>query len=205
MMKMKKKICLLGMTVTVFLGGCNNANVPQATVSVEEHQQDISEQENMEAGVETITQTSQESRLGKMIQTGMEVMPETNDENTSYDLDKKFSEAMDNTGGVTSEMIRVISDYSALLENDMNQYYGLLMGKLDQEGKTMLINEQEAWEMYSNQNNELILYCNSLLYDGGGTGITILEAELEYNKYRERAIELMDLYEILDIINIHQG
>lgn len=49
-----------------FLGGCNNANVPQATVSVEEHQQDISEQENMEAGIETINQTSQESRLGKM-------------------------------------------------------------------------------------------------------------------------------------------
>jgi len=136
-----------------FLGGCNNANVPQATVSVEEHQQDISEQENMEAGIETINQTSQESRLGKMIQTGMEVMPETNDENTSYDLDKRFSEDMDNTGGVTSEMIRVISDYSALWENEMNQYYGLLMGKLD----------QEAWEMYSNQNNQLILYCNSLL------------------------------------------
>jgi len=119
--------------------------------------------------------------------------------NKPYDLDERYNEDIKNTNGVTSDMVRVMFKYSALWKAEMDCYYNLLIEKLEEDGKVSLVNSQEAWIVYSNQNNQLIFFCNSSFY-GGGSYLTILEAELEYSKYRERAIELMELYNMIRAI-----
>ena len=127
-----------------------------------------------------------------------EEVPESDDSSSADDLDRQYNEDMEKTNGITSEMIKVISDYSILWKSKMEQSYQMLMERFDENGKTMLENEQGIWNAYSQQNTQLKLYCNASGYDGGGTYLTVLEAELEYQRYRDRALELMDLYSIVE-------
>lgn len=174
--KMKKSMCLIGLLVIIY--GCSNLHVFSPSISMgEDYQNDIE---------------------GSIIEGITEINTEITNEDTSYDLDKKFNEDISKANGATSEMVRVLLEYSTLWKKEMDQYYGMLLEKLDEDGKAGLISSQDAWDTYIEQNNQLVLHCNSLLYDGGGTYPVTLEAELKYKKYRERALELMDLYDILE-------
>lgn len=119
-----------------------------------------------------------------------------NSDTIVYDLDKKFKEEMDNTNGVTSKTIEVLTKYAVLWEKEMDNYYSLLLNVLNN-NKMHLIEWQKSWEVYSNNNNQLIYQCNILLYEEGSY-LNILEAELSYQKYRERTVELKKLYAILE-------
>lgn len=112
-----------------------------------------------------------------------------------YNLDEEFKKEMDNTNGVTSKIIEVLTKYSDLWEKEMNNYYSSLLNVLNN-NKMYLIQSQKSWEIYSNNNNQLIYQCNILLY-GEGSYLNILKAEIVYQKYRQRAIELKELCTIL--------
>lgn len=124
---------------------------------------------------------------------GKEVLKTSNENaygNDSYDLDKKFNEEINNMD-LTTDKSKILLKYSALWKSQMNQYYNLMTKKMDAEDREMLANCQKAWEAYSTQNNQLILYCNSLFhYNKDANQET---AKLEYQKFRERSLELMDL------------
>lgn len=165
-----------------------------------QHSGEKNDEESIEAdkavsSVSTL-ETSAQDVLGATIPTTANSIPEKSNEDSMYDLDKKFNEEIDKTDGVTSEMVDVLLKYSALWKEDMNQYYDLLMEEMDEEGKAMLSDSQAAWEVYSQKNHQLTLHCNSMMYEGGGSYLEVLEAELNHEKYRERAVELKDLYEI---------
>ena len=183
------------------MGGCSNSNNLRSSESRDESFQNS---ENAEESIEvdkavssvSTLKTSAQDVLGEIIPTTANSIPEKSNEDSTYDLDKKFNEEINKTNGVTSEMVDVLLKYSALWKEDMNQYYDLLMEEMDEEGKAMLSDSQAAWEAYSQKNHQLILHCNSMMYEGGGSYLEVLEAELDHKKYRERAVELEDLYEI---------
>lgn len=197
----KKKICVFGLIILFILGGCSNSNNLRSSESRDESFQNS---ENAEESIEvdkavssvSTLKTSAQDVLGEIIPTTANSIPEKSNEDSTYDLDKKFNEEINKTNGVTSEMVDVLLKYSALWKEDMNQYYDLLMEEMDEEGKAMLSDSQAAWEAYSQKNHQLILHCNSMMYEGGGSYLEVLEAELDHKKYRERAVELEDLYEI---------
>lgn len=183
--------------------GCSNSNNLRSSESKDEsfqHSEKINAEESIEVDKEVSSvstlKTGVQDVSGEIIPTTANSIPEKSNEDSMYDLDKKFNEEINKTNGVTSEMVDVLLKYSALWKEDMNQHYDLLMEVMDEEGKAMLSDSQAAWEEYSQKNHQLILHCNSMMYEGGGSYLEVLEAELDHKKYRERAVELEDLYEI---------
>lgn len=197
-----KKICVFGLIILFILGGCSNSNNLRSSESKDESFQhsvnNAEESIEVDKAVSSVSplKTSPQDVSGEIIPTTANSIPEKSNDDSLYDLDKKFNEEINKTNGVTSEMVDVLLKYSALWKEDMNQYYDLLMEVMDEEGKAMLSDSQAAWEEYSQKNHQLILHCNSMMYEGGGSYLEVLEAELDHKKYRERAVELEDLYEI---------
>jgi len=119
----------------------------------------------------------------------------------SSDLDELYKNELDNVdGGVTSKLIEVLIKYANLWEEEMDKYYYLLMDTLDEDNKAYLANSQKLWETYSNENIELILQSNKQLY-GGGSYLSILDADLIYQRYKDRANEFIELYRLFDFKN----
>lgn len=57
---------------------------------------------------------------------------------------------------------------------------------------------QEKWSVYSEENNKMIWMIYEQVY-GGGSYLNLLEAELAYQRYYDRARELKELYDILEL------
>lgn len=135
-----------------------------------------------------------ENFLGSEV--GVEICAVMKEDDERPMLDVQYEKEMKDSGGVTSEMIEITIKYAGLWKQEMEKYYDLLYDILDNEGKVCLENSQEAWEEYSNSNNELVFHVEEQRF-GGGSYLNILEADLLCQKYRMRASELRELYELL--------
>ena len=93
----KKKICVFGLIILFILGGCSNSNNLRSSESRDESFQNS---ENAEESIEvdkavssvSTLKTSAQDVLGEIIPTTANSIPEKSNEDSTYDLDKKFNE-----------------------------------------------------------------------------------------------------------------
>lgn len=115
------------------------------------------------------------------------------DENI-FVLDEQYENEIKESKGVTSEIIEITMKYAEVWKQEMERYYDQLYDALDDEGKSRLENLQEVWEEYSTSNKDFAFYMEEKRF-GGGSYLNILEADLLYQKYRSRALELSEMYQ----------
>lgn len=109
-------------------------------------------------------------------------------------IDIEFDKAMSKWSGNTGEGVDIICTYGDKWKEEMGKYYILLYDELDNDKKKWLISSQEKWEIYSKENEELGYQIYEQIYQGGSI-IQILSADIYYNKYRDRALDLKEKYE----------
>ena len=68
--------------------------------------------------------------------------------------------------------------------------------ELDEDKKKYLISSQQKWEEYIKENEELDLQILDQEYHGGSI-MRILSADLYYNQYSDRALDLIEKHFIL--------
>ena len=113
-----------------------------------------------------------------------------------YPIDIEFDKEMKKWSGNTSEGVEIIYSNGDKWKKEMEKYYNLLYNELDENKRKWLDSSQKKWEIYSKDNEEL----ERQIYDQkhhGGTIMHIFYADIYYNKYRERALYLMEKYEEL--------
>ncbi len=115
-------------------------------------------------------------------------------------LDTEYSKELDNTQGITSEIIAVNIKYAELWEQEMDKYYLLLLDSLNEENKVELTDSQQLWEQFSEQNSTVIFSVDAQIY-GGGSYLNMLDSYLLYEKYRDRALQLKELYERFELLD----
>lgn len=115
-------------------------------------------------------------------------------------LDTEYSKELDNTQGITSEIIAVNTKYAELWKQEMDKYYMLLLDSLNEENKMKLTDSQQLWEQFSEQNSAVVFSVNSQIY-GGGSYLGMLDSYLLYEKYRDRALQLKELYERFELLD----
>lgn len=115
-------------------------------------------------------------------------------------VDTEYSKELDSTHGTTSEIITVNTKYAELWKQEMDKYYLLLLDSLNEENKVKLIDSQQLWEQFSEQNSTVIFSVDAQIY-GGGSYLSMLDSQLLYEKYRERALQLKELYERFELLN----
>jgi hypothetical protein len=120
-----------------------------------------------------------------------------NQQEPLHSLIESMEIEMSETGGVTSEMIDVSIKYAELWKLEMEMYYRLLMDALDDDKKSVLAESQELWLLSSAKTDELVWSVNYQLYRGGSY-LNILEADLLNTRYRERALLLYGLWEMIN-------
>lgn len=119
------------------------------------------------------------------------------DETKKYPIDIEYDKAMQNWSGVTLEGVDIICTYGDKWKNEMEKYYNLLYKKLNKDKKKWLISSQEKWETFTKENEELAWQIYDQNYHGGSI-MQIFSAEIYYDKYRERALDLMKKYETFE-------
>lgn len=115
------------------------------------------------------------------------------------ELEQAYEEECALTNGITVEMIEVTQRYTESWKAEAEKYELLISGKLEGSNKALFEETQEAWNTYSDENMQMIGAINEQVYEGGSY-LNILEADLAYQKYHDRAIELRELYELLEMM-----
>lgn len=104
---------------------------------------------------------------------------------------KSYNSCMDNSGGVTSNMLGCISQEIKHHDTLLNLNYKQVMSLLGQEKKQELKSAQRAWIKYRDAN------CG--FYDGltGGTMDRLMASECVLSMTANRAAELKSIYETM--------
>lgn len=139
------------------------------------------------------------SELSVMIQVLEEEKEFVEAGNEILALDVEYSKELDNTHGTTSEIIAVNTKYAELWKQEMDKYYLLLLDSLNEENKVKLTDSQQLWEQFSEQNSTVIFSVDAQIY-GGGSYLSMLDSQLLYEKYRDRALQLKELYERFELL-----
>ena len=84
-------------------------------------------------------------------------------------------------------------------KDEMDKYYNLLNDVLTPDNKQCLVSSQKQWEAFTKENDELTLQTYRQIYQGGSI-VHIFAADIYYDKYKTRAVQLKALY---DFINLH--
>lgn len=111
-------------------------------------------------------------------------------ENNNIDaLEQAFRNDIEKNGTTTEAMIEITSRYTEIWETEMNKCLEYLEKYIDSDE---LRNSQTLWEEYIDDHNQLILGINQKVYEGG-TYLNLLQADLEYQKYKCRVEALSGL------------
>ncbi|MDR1689122.1 MAG: hypothetical protein LBS21_10995 [Clostridiales bacterium] len=113
-----------------------------------------------------------------------------------HEIDKAYSEAMKGWTGTTVEGIEISTTYALLWKEEATKYYDLLYDELDDDKKALLVSSQEKWENFFIE-NELLEKEISRRAFGNGSMRREFNASIPLYKYRERALELQSLYEMV--------
>jgi uncharacterized protein YecT (DUF1311 family) len=103
------------------------------------------------------------------------------------DYSKQYSVCMDNSGGVTSNILECISSETSNQDNKLNKVYKDLILQLLPDRKKQLINAQRAWIKYRDLN------CEFYIDPDGGT----MESIISNNCYLDSIIQRSKELEIL--------
>lgn len=115
-----------------------------------------------------------------------------------YPIDIELDKEMKKWSGNTSEGVEIICSNGDKWKKEMEKYYNLLYNELDDNKRKWLDSSHKKWEIYSEDNEELERQIYDQRYHGGSI-MHIFYADIYYNKYRERALYLMEKYEELTL------
>lgn len=110
-----------------------------------------------------------------------------------HPIDKRMEEAADkdiSTKNLKESARKALQEW----EQEMNKYYSLLLGELDDEGKGALIKSQENWQKYYNSEATFISVAYGRLR---GTFFDIKDIEDRVGIVRKRALDLKSYYDLI--------
>lgn len=107
--------------------------------------------------------------------------------NAEVELNPEFSSCMDQSGGVTMNMIDCIGQEHERQDARLNRVYNELMGTLPAERKTALRDAQRAWLKYREAN------CHFYDDPNGGSIARVLANDCFMTETAKRAKELEDI------------
>lgn len=116
------------------------------------------------------------------------------DKEKKYPIDIEYEKAMQDWSGNTAEGVEISCAYGEKWKSEMDKYYKLLHQKLDNDKKKWLVSSQKKWEAFTKDNEELAWQIYDQQYHGGSIMQTF-SAQIYYDKYRDRALDLMKKYE----------
>jgi len=172
--------------------GCQNNEVTNLELKIKEQEKTIEElnHRNTEMYKERSIMESKVEELNKIV---------AESKQNKHPLEIEFEKEMKTWSGNTSEGVEILCTNGDKWKDEMEKYYELLNEELDEDKKKWLESSQEKWEIYIEENEELGWQIFDQQYHGG-TIIQILSAELYYNRYHDRALDLIQKYEELTSI-----
>ncbi len=111
-------------------------------------------------------------------------------------LKLNLKDEMKTWNGNTWDGVYIVTRYGDKWKVEMEKYYDLLLEELNEDKKKWLISSQEQWEVFTKENEELDWQVNDQLHHGGSI-MHIITADIYYERYRRRALDLKQKYEIL--------
>ena len=108
-------------------------------------------------------------------------------------IDKGLKECIDKSKSITSEMKKCGEEAYAKWEAELDKYYNLLMGVLDEESKEKLRQSQAAWIKFRDLEFEFIPYHFQDI--GSYQGPTMLGDKV--NIIKDRALQLQVYYKTI--------
>ncbi len=115
---------------------------------------------------------------------------------SKHPIELDFEKEMALWSGNTSEVVEIIIRHGDRWKVEMENHYELIYKELDEDKKKYLISSQQKWEEYIKENEELDLQILDQEYHGGSI-MRILSADLYYNQYSDRALDLIEKHFIL--------
>ncbi len=113
-----------------------------------------------------------------------------------YPVDIDYDKAMANWSGNTAEGVDIICSFGDKWKDEMNKYYSLLYNDLNSDKRKWLKSSQKKWETFIKDNEELEWQTYDQI-NGEGSIMQIYSAQIYLDRYRDRTITLMDLYDFL--------
>ena len=110
-----------------------------------------------------------------------------------HPIEIEFETEMLTWSGVTGEGVDIICKYGDLWKNEMEKYYDLLFDILEPEKRQWLESSQKQWEIFTKEHEELSWQTYDQMHHGGSI-MRIFEAHIYYERYKDRAMQLMALY-----------
>jgi len=159
------------------------------------------ENENSEQEQEIVELTDKVAELNTLVK-NLEVENEKQKniiadyEQSKHPIEVEFENEMMSWSGNTGEGVRIIVGYGDQWKEEMGKYYDLLYDELDEDKRKWLTSSQAQWEVFTKENEELAWQVNDQMHHGGSI-MHILNADIYYHRFRERALFLKEQYEII--------
>jgi len=103
-----------------------------------------------------------------------------------YPLDFEYNLAMLESDGSRATLVNITWEYTEKWKTEIERYYGLLYGELDEEGRALLHRSRQAWDEYCAVTEEFNSHLSARYEATGGTRIAANQLKL----FRDRAVEL---------------
>ena len=188
---MKKAIIILSVLTTVLIATCitlgiflkeSNAKVEKLDLEVYQNLQKL---DQLDKQIKSLTDDNKNLQL--------QIGPK-------YQLDKDCDKAMKKWSGNTSEGVDIICSFGDKWKDEMNKYYNLLYNELNPDKRKWLVSSQKKWETFTKDNEELEWQTYDQI-NGGGSIMQTFSSQIYLDRYRDRAIKLMQLYDFLQLEN----